>query len=187
MTKFNPRILLIPGGGGSGPDHWQTFWARENAHMDTVVQSDWNGGSRQVWVDTLNLHIQASSQPTILVAHSLGCIVVHHWAQQFSGPIVGALLVAPADVEDEWAKDGALYQNFKPIPTSPLPFPSILVSSTNDPYLTTTRASALAAAWGSDVHSVGPLGHIGSDRKLEQWEQGLLILHRLKAKAHEPF
>ena len=40
------------------------------------------------------------NQPTILVAHSLGVSLVLHWLSENNNPnIIGALLVAPADVD----------------------------------------------------------------------------------------
>ncbi|WP_461346019.1 RBBP9/YdeN family alpha/beta hydrolase [Bradyrhizobium sp. USDA 4451] len=171
------RILLIPGGGNSGPDHWQTKWESEHDSMERVVQADWTGGTREQWVATLDRYVQSSKRPTMLVAHSLGNIVVCHWALAHAGNVIGALLVAPADVEADWPSEESLYQKFRPIPMQRLPFASILVQSTNDPYLTMDRAHALASAWGSRLHVAGPLGHIGSASHLGHWPDGLQLLH----------
>jgi predicted alpha/beta hydrolase family esterase len=173
------RVLLIPGGGNSGPDHWQTIWESHDDSMERVVQVDWTGGTREQWVATLDHHVQSSKRPTVLVAHSLGNIVVCHWAAAHAGNVIGALLVAPADVEADWPLEGSLYQAFRPIPMKQLPFASILVESTNDPYLTMNRARAMASAWGSRLHVVGPLGHIGSASKLEHWPDGRRLLDEI--------
>ena len=173
------RVLLIPGGGNSGPDHWHTSWEAEDASMKRVVQADWTGGTREQWVATLDRHIQSSKQPTLLAAHSLGTVVVSHWAAAHTGNVIGALLVAPADVEADWPPEGSLYLKFRPIPMKRLPFASILVGSTNDPYLTIDRARTLASAWGSRLHMVGPLGHVGSDSKLGRWPDGRRLLEEI--------
>lgn len=175
----NFRILLVPGGGGSGPDHWQTFWEHQHDHMEWVGPFDWNNGTRKHWVDALDQHIALSERPTLLVAHSLGNMAVCHWAAKRSGPVVGALLVAPADVDAPWADSGAMYQDFGPVPMETLPFPSILVTSSDDPYITEDRARAFATAWGARLRLAGALGHIGSDSRLEHWKDGLGFLRQV--------
>jgi predicted alpha/beta hydrolase family esterase len=89
----------------------------------------------------------------ILIAHSLGCITVAHWAAtapvQFLRQVRGALLVAPADVERP-ACAPAL-RNFAPIPTDLLPFPSQVVSSDNDAAVSAPRALELARNWGAEA------------------------------------
>jgi predicted alpha/beta hydrolase family esterase len=60
-----------------------------------------------------------------------------------------------------------------------LPFPSILVASTDDPYLTIDRARALSSAWGSRLHVAGSLGHIGSASKLGHWPDGRRLLNEI--------
>jgi predicted alpha/beta hydrolase family esterase len=147
--------------------------------MERVVQADWDGGTLDQWVNTLDRYVQSSDGPTILVAHSLGNIVVCHWAMTHSGPVVGALLVAPADVDADWASAGSLYQDFRPVPMNALKFPTVLVASTNDPYLSLVRAREFAAAWSSRLHVVGPLEHIGSDSKLERWDEGRRLLDQV--------
>lgn len=185
MNSAKIRILTVPGGGGSGPDHWHTHWERKDRRIERVDQTNWNGGTSADWISTLDSVIQSSDKPVILVAHSLGNIVVAHWAeQQNSGPVVGALLVAPADVENSaWVEEGSLYERFQPIPMLELPFPSILVASTDDPYLALPRAEAIASAWNSQLEVIGPLGHIGSDEHLELWPYGQQLLKRIVATA----
>jgi predicted alpha/beta hydrolase family esterase len=95
------RILIVPGLNGSGPGHWQTIWETKFG-CERVNQSDWENPDLTEWVDTLNAVVTASSERTILVAHSLGCLTVAHWAQAYpgnTGRIRCALLVAPPDVE----------------------------------------------------------------------------------------
>jgi hypothetical protein len=180
------RILLVPGGGGSGPDHWHSHWEALDPTIDRVVQRDWEGGTREEWVATLDRALQADRRPTVVVPHSLGCLTVAEWAARHRGPVVGALMVGPADVDDGWADTaearGPLYRSFRPVAMQPLPFPSLLVASTDDPLLSLPRARALADAWGSELHTVGPLQHIGSESLLGDWPQGRALLDRLVAR-----
>ncbi len=187
------RLLLVPGGGGSGPDHWHNYWADNDSRCSWVDQVDSTGGTRDDWVDRLDVVIRSSDRPTILVAHSLACVVVTHWASTYLGDaqagvdprrgaravVKGAMLVAPADIEQVPELHTSPYDEFVPIPLLPLPFPSIVVASTNDPLLSIERADALASAWGSDIDYIGDHLHVGSDALLGEWPRGLGILDQL--------
>uniref|UniRef100_UPI0019D2D5C2 RBBP9/YdeN family alpha/beta hydrolase n=1 Tax=Pseudomonas viridiflava TaxID=33069 RepID=UPI0019D2D5C2 len=97
------RYLIVPGWQGSGDEHWQSHWQRSLPNSQRVEQADWLNPDRDAWVAQLERAIAAHATPVILIAHSLGCITVVHWAA--SAPVEllrrvsGALLVAPADVE----------------------------------------------------------------------------------------
>src|SRR5690606_5593602 len=115
----------------------------------------------------------------ILVAHSLAVSLVLHWAErQHSTNIKGALLVAPADV-DSPAHTPDVVRGFAAMPTSKLPFPSIVVASANDTFVTLDRARYFAEHWGSEFINIGSKGHINSASNLRYWEEGQMILQKL--------
>jgi hypothetical protein len=64
-----------------------------------------------------------------------------------------------------------------------LPFPSIVVASSNDPYVTLSRAKTFATAWGSEFVMIGEAGHINSASGLGNWEKGLILLNILRKSA----
>ena len=71
-------VLIVPGWGDSGPEHWQTLW--ERAHPDFRRVSS-ETGSYPVcaeWVETLDAASPRGGGAAVLVAHSLGCIAVAH-------------------------------------------------------------------------------------------------------------
>ncbi|MCJ8164494.1 alpha/beta hydrolase [Pontibacter sp. E15-1] len=176
---MEPTILIIPGLGSSGPQHWQTLWGQQHPEFVRVEQLDWETPACNDWVATLDEAVrQHPPGQVVLVAHSLACIAGAFWARQHKRPIRAALLVAPADTEAAGFPGGT--SGFAPIPMEKLPFKSLVVASTNDPYITDTRARALAAAWGSDFVSVGEAGHINSDAGLGGWAQGLSFLERIR-------
>jgi hypothetical protein len=72
---------------------------------------------------------------------------------------------------------------FKPVPMTPLPFPSILVASANDPYSPGDFAWRRARAWKSRFVSIGPAGHINSASNLGEWPVGMALLEELIADA----
>jgi predicted alpha/beta hydrolase family esterase len=66
------------------------------------------------------------------------------------------LLVAPADVDSPAHPDQI--RNFSPIPLLKLDYPSILITSSNDPYISVERAAFLAEKMGSSFINIGKKG-----------------------------
>ena len=92
----------------------------------------------------------------------------------------GALLVAPADVERLACPEPL--QNFAPISQQALPFPSLLVGSSNDSAATAQRAVQLAGSWGSEWVILPKAGHINVKSGHCTWEQGFAWLYRLQGR-----
>lgn len=178
LGRGDARFLTVPGYTGSGPTHWQTLWEAKVPGFRRVEQRDWDRPSRAEWVEALEAEVRATGPHVVLVAHSLGCATVAHWAAVTGRPdgVLGAMLVAPADVDDaEWPAE---VTGFSPMPSSRLPFPSVVVASRNDEWVTLDRARAFAEAWGADVVDVGSKGHLDSASGLADWPEGLMILGR---------
>jgi len=172
-------VLMLPGYGDSGPQHWQSRWEAEDAECRRVVQRDWLAPTLAEWHECLDAAVAACERPPILVAHSLGCVLVAHWARKGRRPVASALLVAPADA-DMIALVLDVVASFAPVPLETLPFPSIVVSSTNDPYLSVERAQAFARAWGSRLVVIEGAGHINTDSGHGDWPQGRQLLDELR-------
>ena len=184
MRNESIRYLIVPGWQGSPDDHWQSHWHQSLPNSARVEQADWLTPRREDWVAALEQAIAVDESPVILIAHSLGCITVAHWAAQASPALLrrvrGALLVAPADVERP-ACAPAL-RNFAPIPQDLLPFPSQVVTSDNDPAVSAPRAMHLARAWGAEAGILGGVGHINVKSGHRRWEQGFAYLYRLQSR-----
>ncbi len=162
------RVLLLPGWLDSGPGHWQTLWEQASG-WQRVVQDDWQWPRRGDWMARLEEALLADDRPAVLVAHSLGCHLVAAWAahSQHTGRVRGALLVAPPDTER--ADMPPQLFNWRPMRLQPLPFVARLVYSTDDPFCSTDRATAMAAAWGAPAQAIGARGHINADSGLGDW------------------
>ncbi len=167
-------ILIIPGWRDSGPGHWQSLWAEQLPGALRVQQEDWISPSRAAWVASITRTILDQGGPVVVVAHSLGCIATAHLPAEAAARIHGALLVAPADPE----RRGVL-ADFAPVPYQPLPYHSILVASSNDPYCPVRTAGAYARAWGSDFVRMQNAGHINLEAGFGPWPLGLALLHSL--------
>jgi predicted alpha/beta hydrolase family esterase len=173
-----PAVLVLPGYGDSGPDHWQSRWEATDLRLRRVVQRDWLEPKLDEWRAVLDREISRCATLPVLVAHSLGCILVAHWAQQNRRRAGGALLVAPVDV-DEIADVVDAVETFRPVPLLRLPFPSIVVASDDDPYTTRARAEQFARAWGSRFVCLEGAGHLNSDSGYGDWPQGRALLDEL--------
>lgn len=173
------RLLIVPGLGGSGPDHWQTRWEALDPSCARVEQRDWDRPELDAWCQALERAVLAAGSPCVLVAHSLGCITVAHWAREGSvAQLRGALLVAPADVENGLSRE-LIPRSFAPVPREPLPFRSLVVASADDPFASLERARGFAASWGAQFEDVGTQGHINAESQLGDWELGRQLLARL--------
>lgn len=176
-----PVVLTVPGLNNSGPAHWQSVWERERGDCQRAELGLWSRPHRNTWVSKLNTAIRQAGRPVILAAHSLGCLAVAWWAAlenpPFGQPVAGALLVAPPNV-DSVSEDLRLV-GFGPAPKSLLPFPSIVVASRNDPYISFDRAHNLAKFWGSHCVDAGEAGHINAESRLGDWQYGQYLLDRL--------
>lgn len=170
-------ILVLPGIGNSGPDHWQTLWEQGNIAMERVHARDWTQAACSEWVGALEVAVDRSGPQTVLVAHSLACLQVAHWSLCTSLCIHGALLVAVPDPSGPAFPAEA--SGFDPIPLQRLPFPSIVVASLNDPYGDIGHARRCAQAWGSRIVEIGNAGHINSSSNLGDWPQGKALLQEL--------
>lgn len=173
-------IMIVPGWRDSGPGHWQTLWTERLPETRRVVQDNWSAPSKKAWVERLAATILAEPAPVVLAAHSLGCIAAVHLPQEAAAHVRGALLVAPTDP----VRRGVL-ADFAPVPYQLLPYRSILVASTNDPYCPVRLAGAYARAWGSEFVRVPNAGHINVESGHGEWHLGLALLHSLVADVQE--
>jgi predicted alpha/beta hydrolase family esterase len=179
--KALTSVLLIPGLFNSGPEHWQSLWQAKHPDYYRVQQADWETPHRDDWVQTLHACLLQIDSPIVLAAHSLACATIAHYAAQHGdckGRIAAALLVAPSDVEAPTYPPGST--GFDPMPLSKLPFRSVLVASTDDPYVTLERAAFFARSWGSNLIKIANAGHINTASGHGPWPEGEAWLEQLR-------
>ncbi|MDY0248932.1 MAG: alpha/beta hydrolase [Pseudomonas sp.] len=180
-NETDVRYLIVPGWQGSSAEHWQSYWQQVLPECVRVEQEDWLLPERHAWIAQLERQIAADRRPVVLIAHSLGCVTVAHWAAQASAALLArvraTLLVAPADVER--LDCPVALRNFAPMPIRPLPFPSLLVGSSNDPAAAAQRVLQFAQQWGSERVILANAGHINVQSGHHRWEQGFTWLYQL--------
>ena len=173
-----PTLVIVPGWRNSGPGHWQSLWAQRvpGAVRVEMPEDDWQRPKRNVWVQAIARTIRTQPGPVVVAAHSLGCIATTHLPSDVARRVQGALLVAPADPE----RRGVL-ADFAPVPYQPLPYRSVLVASTTDPFCPVRTAGAYARSWGSEVVRLQNAGHINIESGHGEWPLGLALLQSLMA------
>ncbi|MFA6582051.1 MAG: alpha/beta fold hydrolase [Paludibacter sp.] len=172
------NYFIIPGYGGSGSNHWQTYFEKTQTNFQRINQKDWDNPNIDEWVENIDKAIEGYDPETVvLVAHSLGCLTVVEWAKQYHRNIKAALLVAPLDTEV--IKRKIEKKLFEVAPIIKFPFPTTLVASTNDPWVSIEKAEFYARSWGCGFINIGDAGHINNLSGYGEWEQGLEILKKL--------
>lgn len=184
MARIDTKtsVIVVPGLGGSASDHWQSHFQRAIPGASRIDVANWERPDLCEWTDSLLSSVRRHPD-SLLVAHSLGCALIAHVAQRHPNlPVRGALLVAPADVDASQAIPQYLC-SFTGMPRQPLPFPSMMVASRNDPYMSFQRAEMFATVWNSTLLDIGAAGHINIESGFGPWPDGRRLLsdfiHRL--------
>lgn len=192
MRTSEVEILMVPGWLGAGPEHWQSRWEHKLSTARRVEQGDWLAPDKDKWVGNIIKAVAEAKKPAVLVGHSIGAIAVVHAGLKLPADLVaGAFLVAPADVDNaaHWpVTEGYMWpeseSGFAPVPLARLPFPSMLLVSSDDPYCRPERARHFAAAWGAQVVEAGALGHVNAASGHGPWPEGVLRFGRFLARLH---
>lgn len=174
-------VLIVPGLFGSEEAHWQSAWLKDFPESCLVGQDNWDNPRVGQWLAALEAELERAGE-AFIVAHSLGCLLAAHLARRPNATRVkGALLVAPCDLPvTEKLHPGQIA--FGTMPTGQLPFPSIVVGSLNDHYMSLDRLTLFARLWGSDLRNAGLAGHINVASGYGRWPGGYRLFETLKAK-----
>lgn len=180
--------LIVPGLHGSGPDHWQSWIETQVPDARRVPEIDWERPTLARWANAVRDAIDASPGPVWVVAHSFGCLASVVAVADRPERVAGLMLVAPADPDrftPAGLRDATEYHDQDSlaqwIPRHALPAPSLVVASTNDPWVRLSSAAYWADCWGSQLVDIGPAGHINVDSGHGPWPQGLCLLQALQA------
>ena len=181
-----PTVLIVPGLRDHMDDHWQTLLAARLDRVRTVPPMGRENLDRAARVQAIEQTAAEIDGPIIVVTHSGGVIMVVHWAQQTRCEVRGALLATPPDFDRPMPPGfPSMYAlqagGWLPVPTSPLPFPSIVAASRNDPLAEYDRVTTLAQAWGSRLVDLGKVGHLNPASGFGPWPRALPLINELVA------
>jgi predicted alpha/beta hydrolase family esterase len=172
------RVLIVPGLHGRGPDHWQTRWQQIHPKFERVEQVDWDRPDIIAWSEQINKTLRRSVRPTIIAAHSFGCLATVHRAIMGAPHLYGALLVAPADPK-KFGVEAQLAHALSPLAAA-------VVASDNDPWMDTRRAEWWAVQWHARFITAGTIGHINAESGIGDWRAGLDQLELLAQRIAVP-
>lgn len=166
--------LIVPGLRDSDEHHWQTLWQAHLPNSRRIQVDKWEVANLEKWKDAIRSELASLKQPAIVIAHSFGTLASTAIAVEQPEKIAALFLVAPADPD----KFGIRHR----LPKTPLNKPAKLIASSNDPWLTASKAAYLALQWGADFLQLKNVGHINSDSNLGIWPEGLWELQQLIRK-----
>ncbi|WP_328923981.1 alpha/beta hydrolase [Streptomyces sp. NBC_00190] len=184
-------IVIVPGLRDHVEEHWQTLLADRLTEAGRTVrtvpppaQDRLSRGARVAALDEVMVRIAG---PVVLVAHSAGVVTTVHWSRRHPAQVQvqGALLVTPPDFErplpDGYPTPEMLDETgWIPVPRSPLPFPSIVAASSNDPLGTLGRVAELARNWGGRLVELGDVGHLNPASGHGLWPRAEELLRELE-------
>lgn len=183
-----PTVLIVAGLRDHVDAHWQTLLAldleAQRRKVKTVPPMGRNSLDCAARVAAIERAAQAISGPIVVVAHSGGCLMVAHWAQQTWRKVHGALLATPPDFErpmpEGYPTVDALGANgWLPVPRQRLPFPSVVAASRDDPLGSYLRVEQLAHDWGSRVVDLGLVGHLNPASGYGRWGRAESLIDEL--------
>lgn len=175
--------VIVPGIGGSGPAHWQSRWEAVLSDARRIAPASWDAPDLDDWVAAIDRAVGHADPVPVLVAHSLGCLAVAHWALRTDAAasrVAGAFLVAPPDPA------GPDFPAAAPgftAPSAPLPIAALVLASSDDPYCAPDRADAIASAWAAPLLELGARGHVNVASGFGEWPEGLQLLEDFVATA----
>ncbi len=170
-TGMDRSIVIVPGIGNSGADHWQTHWEAAFPHATRIAPASWDTPDLTDWIGALDAAVAEAGTPPIVVCHSLGCLLFAHWRGAATRAVHGAFLVAVPD------PDGPRFpveaRAFARVPDEDFGNrPVVAIASSDDPYDPSGRAIAWAAARGATPLVLGARGHLNAASGVAQWHEG---------------
>lgn len=181
MKASEADILMIPGPGNDDPGHWLARWQARLSTARLISDGEWDRQGPADPTGATLAAIEAAERPVVLVAHSTGVVSAILAAPLALKRIAGAFLVSPPALEG----NGPLARRLRKLgdyPREPLPFPSIVVASRNDPHGSFDNAGDLANAWGSLFIDAGHSGHIDARSGHGPWPEGSMVFARFIAR-----
>lgn len=178
---MTPAVLIVPGIRGDAPEHWQTLLAARLPNATMVPPMGKGALDCERHIEALERAARAAAAPLVVVAHSAGVVTTVRWARHTRCQVLGALLAVPPDLEHplpegypamEALRDGG----WLPLPSDPLPFPSIVAASRNDPLAAFGRVEQMAQAWGSRLVDLGQVGHLNPASGFGPWPEAQALM-----------
>ncbi len=167
---MKPKVLILYGWHGSDAPHWQNWLYHqlkdEGYEVSFPQLSDNMNPKKEVWLREASEAYHAL-KPNVVIAHSMGNTLWCHLCNEgLVGEIDRLLMVAPPRDLSEYKE----ISEFFPVGISTLNTKDVLmVSSTNDPYMSKAEAAIYARANNLKQKVVQNAGHINGDSGFGAW------------------
>jgi predicted alpha/beta hydrolase family esterase len=165
------KVLLLHGWGGSDYPHWQSWLAGELAKdygkVSFLKFSNFDTPKLDVWMSQLQAELK-DFQPDIVICHSLANTLWFHLCNTTKVQSVARLLlVAPPSLTCTTQE----IQEFFPLqaPKNLHAKEVLLITSTNDPYLTQKEAQELQQTLNVKMEIIKDGGHINAESGYKEW------------------
>jgi len=165
------KVLLLHGWGGSDYPHWQSWLAGELAKAYGTVSfpllDNPHFPSKNRWMRQVKAFL-SEFKPDIVICHSLANALWFHLCHEGEiTPVKHLFLVAPPRLD---CTIDTIKSFFPLTPPSDLFAENVqLVTSTTDPYMTSSEADALQAALNVPMTVLENAGHINADSGYGEW------------------
>lgn len=167
-------LLIVPGLRNSDEHHWQSLWQNHLPNSKRIQVDDWSTPDLDKWKAGIRAELNKLDKPAVIIAHSFGTLASASIAAEFPDKIAALFLVAPADPDR--------FHIAQCLPQTPLRVPATIIASSNDPWLTDSKAAYWALQWGTDFVRLKNVGHINSESHLGYWPEGSRLLQQLLRK-----
>jgi predicted alpha/beta hydrolase family esterase len=175
MKVKDADILFIPGEPALDESHWLARWQGRLSTGRRLEVDHADAENPAVWIGKVARAVNEAERPVVLVAHGPGVTAAVHAAADFTAPVAGSFFVAPADPVSG-------QNRFDPFPAGPLPFPSLLVASRDDPHCDFSRAEEFASDWGSLFIDAGNVGRLDVHSGHGPWPEGSMTFARFVSR-----
>lgn len=174
LLKEQP-ILIVPGLRNSDEHHWQSLWETQLLNSKRIQVDDWSTANLDKWKAGIRAELNKLDKPAVIIAHSFGTLASASIAVESPDKVAALFLVAPADPDK--------FRIAQHLPQTPLQVPATIIASSNDPWLTDSKAAYWALQWGTDFLRLNNVGHINSESNLGFWPEGIQLLQQLLRNA----
>ncbi len=159
------KVLILHGLGGSDYPHWQTWTATELIKKNYIVSfpqfPNKDMPKLDEWLEFLEKEFNHFNPDTV-ICHSVANILWFHFVNKYNiKPIEKLMLVAPVSqkCQIEEIKTFFPYPIVEDLKAKEI----IMVSSTNDPYMTTNEVMDLQSELNIGLKILDDAGHINAD------------------------
>ena len=171
------KVLILAGWGGSDFPHWQSWLAGELAKNYGKVSflefSNFEFPNKNTWKHELIKEID-SFRPDIVICHSIANILWFHICNELyalHGDAIDSIeklyMVVPPSLKCDIEELSSFYPC--DIPKNLYAKESLLITSTDDPYMTQDEAKELQETLHVEMKVLQNAGHINADSGYGKW------------------